>query len=314
MNIPAACFKFSLSPVDSLHLPAYKGSTFRGGFGHAFKRVVCVAKDKICEQCMLQERCIYAYVFETPIPSEARVMRGYEKAPHPFILEPPLETKQFYTSGEELDFNFILIGKAIEYLPYFIYTFQNLGNFGIGKGSGRFTLNKVTSSVGSKPDTIVYHSSTELLSPFTWKTLTIGKNAEIPDSPTLITLHFITPTRIMYRGKLLFELEFQTLIRNLLRRLALLAYFHCKGNPQEEIPFIDLIEKAGSVSVKDRSLKWYDWERYSNRQNTRMKLGGFKGSATFEGDLSPFMPYIKAGEVLHAGKGTSFGLGKYEIE
>ncbi len=27
-------------------LPAYKGSTFGGGFGYAFKRVVCAIKDK----------------------------------------------------------------------------------------------------------------------------------------------------------------------------------------------------------------------------------------------------------------------------
>jgi CRISPR/Cas system endoribonuclease Cas6 (RAMP superfamily) len=25
------------------------------------------------------------------------------------------------------------------------------------------------------------------------------------------------------------------------------------------------------------------------------------------------MPFIKAGEILHVGKGTTFGLGKYEI-
>ena len=314
MNIPVARFRFSLSSVDSLHLPAYKGSTFRGGFGRAFKRVVCVTRNRICEECMLQKRCIYAYVFETPIPPEARVMRGYEKAPHPFILEPPLETKQLYTPDEELDFSLVLVGKVIDYLPYFIYTFQSLGSLGIGRGSGRFTLNKVRSLVDTAHDDAIYSSDTEVLRPFKWQALSIGKTLETPVAPPLITLRFITPTRIMYRGKLLFELDFQTLIINLLRRLALLAYFHCGGNPQEEIPFVDLIEKAGAVNVNDRSLKWYDWERYSNRQDTRMKLGGFVGTITFEGDLSPFMPYIQAGEILHVGKGTSFGLGKYKIE
>ncbi|MDI7261613.1 MAG: CRISPR system precrRNA processing endoribonuclease RAMP protein Cas6, partial [Thermodesulfobacteriota bacterium] len=33
----------------------------------------------------------------------------------------------------------------------------------------------------------------------------------------------------------------------------------------------------------------------------------------FEGDFEPFMPFLLLGEFIHVGKGTSFGLGKYEI-
>ncbi len=43
-----------------------------------------------------------------------------------------------------------------------------------------------------------------------------------------------------------------------------------------------------------------------------MKLGGFIGEITFEGNIEPFMPLIKVGEVLHVGKGTGFGLGRYK--
>ncbi|MFQ5963839.1 MAG: CRISPR system precrRNA processing endoribonuclease RAMP protein Cas6 [Candidatus Scalinduaceae bacterium] len=37
------------------------------------------------------------------------------------------------------------------------------------------------------------------------------------------------------------------------------------------------------------------------------------GTAKFEGNLGPFMQILKLGEYIHLGKGTSFGLGKYEI-
>lgn len=43
-------------------------------------------------------------------------------------------------------------------------------------------------------------------------------------------------------------------------------------------------------------------------------MGGFVGDMIFEGDIQLFMPLIKAGEVLHVGKGTGFGLGKYEVK
>ena len=61
-------------------------------------------------------------------------------------------------------------------------------------------------------------------------------------------------------------------------------------------------------------LRWYDWERYSGRQERKINMGGFVGDITFEGKLAPFMSFIKAGEVLHVGKGTTFGLGRYRVE
>ncbi len=44
-----------------------------------------------------------------------------------------------------------------------------------------------------------------------------------------------------------------------------------------------------------------------------MKMRGFLGEITFKGDLEKFLPFIMLGEYIHVGKGTSFGLGKYEI-
>ncbi|PIP08640.1 MAG: hypothetical protein COX51_03455, partial [Syntrophobacteraceae bacterium CG23_combo_of_CG06-09_8_20_14_all_50_8] len=49
------------------------------------------------------------------------------------------------------------------------------------------------------------------------------------------------------------------------------------------------------------------------RQETKIGMGGFVGEITFDGDAAPFFPLIRAGEVLHVGKGTSFGLGQYEM-
>jgi CRISPR/Cas system endoribonuclease Cas6 (RAMP superfamily) len=79
------------------------------------------------------------------------------------------------------------------------------------------------------------------------------------------------------------------------------------------LDFKGLIESSKDIKVKKGNLSWYDWERYSNRQETKMKMGGFMGSITFEGDFEPFLLFLTLGEHIHVGKGTSFGLGKYQI-
>ena len=45
-----------------------------------------------------------------------------------------------------------------------------------------------------------------------------------------------------------------------------------------------------------------------------MKMGGLIGEATYRGNITPFLPLLQAGAILHIGKGTSFGLGKYEMQ
>ena len=79
-------FVLTLRALDVIELPPYKGSTFRGGFGTAFKKVVCTIKGTECDNCLLKSKCIYSYIFETPPPEDYEILRKYENAPHPFII------------------------------------------------------------------------------------------------------------------------------------------------------------------------------------------------------------------------------------
>ena len=65
-----AKFRFTICARDHIRFPAYKGAAFRGGFGYAFKRVVCVTKNRECDDCLLKQKCIYSYIFETPPPQD----------------------------------------------------------------------------------------------------------------------------------------------------------------------------------------------------------------------------------------------------
>ena len=310
MPITCSGFRFTISPKDHLRLPPYKGSTFRGGFGHAFKRVVCVNRNKECKSCILKDKCVYAYIFETEPPKDAAVKRKYASAPHPFVLCPPLDTKTHYTPEESLTFDLTLIGRAIEYFPYFVYTFDELGRMGIGKGRGKFVLDRVEESTPRAEKRLIYHGDDKVLN----QPSPPVSGRSFPDAPlsaTQLTLIFLTPLRIKVKGDLVVDLGFQLFFERLLDRIKVLSYFHCNGHGQDDSD--DLLKKAAGVKVAKKSLRWHDWERYSKRQDTRMKLGGLLGTITFQGDLGEFMPYLKVGEYVHVGQGTSFGLGGYEV-
>jgi hypothetical protein len=277
---------------------------------------------------MLKSRCVYAYVFETSpeatLTSEplsqasnpgqqesagaSMTLHKYTKIPHPFIIEPPREGERNLGPGDTITFHLILVGRAIEYLPYFIYTFDELGKTGIGRGRGAYEL--LTVEAGGFQ---VYGAGDKTIRPFPANELVLPLTVE-PDQAEQrqVTLRLITPVRISYGRSLASDLPFHVLIRNLLRRLYQLGYFHCgQGEPAWDHQRI--IEAAQNVTVAEDNLQWWDWERYSTRQHVRMKMGGLVGEITYKGAMRAFEPFLGAGEILHVGKGTSFGLGKYEV-
>jgi len=316
-DFKVARFKLVAKPEDRLCLPEYKGSTLRGGFGQVLKRVVCITRNKECKNCLFKEKCAYSYIFETPPPKDTTRLRKYPYAPHPFVIEPPLEAQGEYKKEEELSFNLILIGKAIDYLPYFVFAFDKLGEFGIGRGKGRYWLKEVRClEDNSDKGHLMYTGKDKIFK----DSYTVISGEDILEEckkyygKRKITLKFLTPTRLKFEEHFTKELESHILIRNLLRRISLLSYFHC--DKELKVDFKDLIKEAKKVKRGNSDLSWYDWQRYSARQRTRMLLGGFIGKLTFSFDgVDPgqFLPFILLGSHIHVGKGTSFGLGKYEI-
>jgi len=263
-------------------------------------------KADTCYTCPLKGKCAYAYIFETSPPKTSAKLRNLKEIPRPFIIEPPGETKRIYHQDETLEFDLILIGKAIDYLPYFIFTFKELGKKGIGKNRGKYELQQVDNFSQEQ----VYDCQDDTIKNIE-SDIAFGKSLDsYPDNGRL-SLSFITPTRIKFRKDLIVEPKFHIIFRSLLHRLSALSYFHCER--ELDVDYKALILEAEGIETKDSALRWIDWERYSSRQNTRMKLGGFAGRITYAGNFKQFLPLLLRGQYTHIGKNCTFGLGKYEI-
>ncbi len=172
---------------------------------------------------------------------------------------------------------------------------------------GNFTLEKVTCD-----DRIVYDQVGKFgLADLPWMTSPIFR----PVKPTDQCRHcrFIprTPLRIKFQNRYKADLPFHVLIRACLRRMSALLNAFGKGEP--ELDYRDLVRRAEGVTIDAQDLRWFDWRRFSFRQDQAMLMGGMVGEVTYRNVPGVFMPLLDFCKKVHLGKQTAFGLGQIGI-
>lgn len=273
----------------------------RGGFGYILRKFTCALKLNNCESCMLKDKCIYSYIFETSPSADSSMMRLYNHIPHPFVFYCPRD-------GEKLTLELILIGKAVEYFPYFVFAIEELGKVGLTKNKIPFELESI--NLANNDVEIYNKTSKKLKNDYEFEVADLISNG-VHKSVNELSLKFISPLRLMKDGSELRRFNITSFITALLRRLSAISYFHGEG--ELKLDYKTLKEKAGALELIEDNTRWHERERFSKRQDTKLKMGGLIGSVKIKGDISVFMPFLQAGEFLHTGKATSFGMGRYEI-
>ena len=314
-NFRFARYRFTYTVQEPLRMPQYKGNVFRSRFGYLLRDITCIGGREQCEKrCQFPERCVYSKCFETPVPDDSPILRGQPFAPHPFILEPPRTEKLDYTPGDTFTCTLTIIGDTINLLPWLVFTFREIGKrrIGIRGKRGQCQLNKVETLPGQNRQSLrtIYTANTELLTDdgLILRLDDVMRGAShVTDE---IKLEFLTPTSIKVNGKWTRVLTFEHLIRNLLRRIRFLSYFHC--GEDLDVDARALIEVASAVTHAS-DFRWLRADRYSYRAESSIPMGGFIGKIRFSGELEPFLPFIYLGEHLHIGHHTAFGHGQYRI-
>lgn len=308
-QLPFARLRLNFRAREFLRLPPYKGSTFRGAFGMTFKRTVCIVQHQECERCLVRNQCVYPYVFDTPadMGDATGIFKGFQEAPHPYVIEPPLETQTDYAPGDTFTIGLTVLGRALNHLPYFVYTFHRMGETGVGRGRGKCDLISADAQAADGTWMLAYEGAQEALSDIP----TLSTQHLACDFENKVKIRFVTPTQLKVDNSFRRGLNFQVLIRGLLRRYSALATFHGGGTP--DLDYGALVAEAENVKTTHHNLNWQTWERYSNRKSQRMKVSGFTGEVAFEGNLSVFKNLLALGVPIHVGKWTSFGMGQYAL-
>jgi hypothetical protein len=304
-----ARLRFTLRAEGQASLPPYQGSLLRGAFGHALRRTVCsMGPDQPCPECPLRQVCVYARWFEARIEGESPpFLRGLPVPPRPYVFEPGTEERSF-APGDPLSFDLLVFGQAIDTQAYALVAVERMARAGLGAGRVPFELDRVETALSDGGWQEVYVPGRT--------TMALGKAPPLvpSDEPlnSQAVLRFLTPTRLQSRGKLLTEPDFRTLAFLMLRRTLEMAWFQLPG-AEIDWTIHPLLDRASGVKTTSVDLHWHDWQRYSNRQGTKIGMGGFVGTMALEGDLAPFGPLLRTAEVLHVGKGATLGMGKVEV-
>lgn len=291
-----ARFRFVATATTPIELPSgYKGSTFHGGFGHALKDL---------------SSHFYDLFFN---PTLSNPDKAPSILPKPFVLIPPLDDRSEIEPGEQFRFELILFGYSTAQFPICVAAIEHLGkSLGLGKNKGRFSITAIdTIKPSGQPISMLDKDGKLTAAP------PAGATDFLPqtESVTGIDLRLNTRLRLTHNNQRVTQAPpFELFLTRLIGRIKNLSDLYgdsplISGQEKQE-----LINQSNTVQIQNHSIEWSEWSRYSGRQKEWMKFGGLLGNITYQGDMSPFLPWLRLGQWTHVGGKTSFGLGNYDME
>ncbi len=212
--------------------------------------------------------------------------------------------------GESFDFELILVGRAIESVPFFILAFRKAAEDGIGLNRARCDLRGVVTG-----DRVLWdekgfrHESAVRAAAADWINSRLAK-LELRNESAL-KIRFRTPTFLTSQGQPVRAPAFHHLLKRARDRISALAAFF--GEQPLEADFQGLGSRAESVKTICTSVEWIDRTRTSSRTGQRHPLSGFVGDTTFAAVPADFLPWLPLAELTHVGKHSSWGNGWIEM-
>ena len=289
---------------DSNILPVYKPFALRGGLGEMLMEKYCLS-DRECGSCGFKSECIMQRVFYSKFDDVPYFVT--EGGSCGYVIECE-DYRREISKGETLQFQIILFGKTIAYFTQIVDAYIELGRIGLGVDGIKYIVNRVTNSFRETlyKDDVLYR---EKLKPKTVQEYVnfrmhkgIGRRAV-----------FHTPTTFLIHKRQIMEFDSSILLRNIVRRLYMLDLF--EGIDIEKINVgldgfdnnIDVPEVAGQEShyIKNK--------RFPSKHRKGYFLGGIRGYLDFRELNEDQYAILLAGELVHVGKHTSFGYGRYTM-
>jgi len=126
-----------------------------------------------------------------------------------------------------------------------------------------------------------------------------------------VRVDFLTATELKAQDGIAQRPEFAILFGRIRDRLSTLSALY--GSGPLAIDFAAIGERAARVQLARCDIRPVAAERRSTRTGQTHPLGGFIGSAEYEGELAEFLPYLEAARWTGVGRQTVWGKGEIAI-
>ena len=321
---------FMLEVTEDTCMPRDKVSAFRGGIGEMLLRCNCI-RNRDCEVCDFQEECIVRRVMYSKSKIKPRSVTEGESMGYVFECE---NREEEFWAGDRLELRLILFGNSIIYFNQYLQALSMLGQYGLGKNCSKFYICGITSTQNQ----LLLDGSNILMQNYKVDTLQnyVSYRMRQLEKDFQGRIVFYSPAALKYVGVLLTQFHLEALYKAALRRLYMLDCY--EGIEMDETMFsIQLPYEIARQKVYSATVA-----RYSNHKRQKMYLNGISGTIELreisgEREVSSqdtvqaamgalpqekqqssaketFLKVMLAGEVLHIGKNTSFGFGRYWLQ
>ena len=293
-QFPVVVLSVEAEMRDPFRFPCYSGSLYRGVLGWALREV--------CSDSL------YHYLFETK-----SLIPGQSEAARPLLIVPSSHPREL-CSDDRFSFSIKIFGNACDHLQTVIEAVRLVGRKGLGRQQARFDITRVLCCEGHR-NWVLFDQTMD------WRNvyypLATGLGAFRPGTTARpvreISLKFLTPTRLIHRGERVTSPSFAVILKALARRVDGLLRVH--GGTELMLDSTAQLGQADEIACIHRDLTWCDWERNSNRQKRRHLMGGFTGTVTYAGGFEKeWLDLLGAGQVVHLGKASTFGMGCYQLQ
>jgi len=293
---------FTVSFLEAADLPMNKTSALRGGMGEMLLRANCI-RDRRCECCDFESECIVRRTMYSKFKTKPDYVTSGDSIGYVLECE---DFRTWIPEGGRLRFQMILFGKTIVYLSQYLQAFYALGMQGLGSAYAKFRIVSIKNTKRSEllrgndilmRDYIVHHVSD-------YVAYRLEKLQKGGFEGRLI---FHSPVTLKYKNEFLKEFRIDAIMNAVKRRIVMLGCFEEIGGS-----FLDSIQLS-VPEMLSQDAKNVQVRRYSSRQGAAMFLKGMKGQILLADIQKEALLLLLAGELVHIGKNTSFGFGKYQL-
>ena len=270
-------------------------------FPRAFREVTC-GRATPCGDCHEAAGCPWFPLFGQHLSTDPEAVKRHQKPPLPFVFAVPLLASG-ESAAEDVEIGLTLVGSAVNHAGDFIRAMER---YCAGEMTGAnlvITLDGVSAQgLFGERSAVRMSRRGELSGDLRILAAEDIAGKSVSDKEN-VALNFLTPLRQLREGRLLRNLDCSAFLRMLIRRVSSLVAAY--GGGELDADFRWLSELSREIEVMDNALIF--------APGTGPNTAGVQGSVCLAGELAPFLPYLYLGEYLHAGKGASWGFGRFEL-